>query len=284
MDNNVGLPASRERGPSVLTPRKEPEYRFEAKSLMDAIRAQKPGNVWDDLPGSLKNARDKGRDSDPGREGVKMAGQFAKVTTANPLVHEFLDRRIVRITGPIDDATAANVIAMMQLLEDLAPDQDIELRINSPGGSVTAGLAIHDAMKMLRCDVKTVCEGECASMAAFLLATGTPGKRFAMPNSTIMVHAVSASMRGTYQDMKITMKEVERLETLMLDLFTQYTGLSDTQMEAMMNRDHFMCPAEAKALGLIDDVVQPRHKPPFPRLAAGPQPVAPPPSPAPLVH
>lgn len=190
--------------------------------------------------------------------------EFNKVSTANPLLHELLDRRIVRITGVINDAQATEVIAMLHLLDDLAPGEDIELRINSPGGSITAGLAIYDAMKALQSDVRTVCEGQCASMGAVLLAAGTPGKRHVMPTSRIMVHGPSGGMQGTERDMKIYVEEMQRNREILVDLLSRYSGLSVAKVEAMMDFDHFMSPGEAKALGLIDDVIEPRHKPPAP--------------------
>ena len=163
--------------------------------------------------------------------------EFTKVSTANPLLHELIDRRIIRITGPITDDVSTAVVAQMHMLEAMAPGKDIELRINSPGGSVTAGLAIYDAMKTLNCDVKTVCEGECASMAAVLLAAGTPGKRFAMPHSTIMIHGPSGGIQGTEIDMHIYMKEIQRLKDVMIDVLSAYMGLDEKEIENMMARE-----------------------------------------------
>ena len=195
--------------------------------------------------------------------------EFAKVTQGNPFAHEFVDRRIIRITGPINDEVAANVISQMHMLEAMGQGKDIELRINSPGGSVTAGLAIYDTMKMLNCDVKTVCEGECASMGAVLLAAGTPGKRFAMPNSTIMIHGPSGGIQGTEVDMHIYMKEIQRLKNIMVDILSQYMDQPRAKVEDMMMRDHFMGPQEAKTLGVIDEVIELRHKPPAPKRSLG---------------
>ena len=213
---------------------------------------------------SIARKRPAGKDS---KKDIK--NEFTKVTQGSPMAHEFVDRRIIRITGPIDDVMATHVISQMHMLEAMGQGKDIELRINSPGGSVTAGLAIFDAMKMLNCDVKTVCEGECASMAAVLLAAGTPGKRFAMPNSTIMIHGPSGGMQGTDVDMHIYMKEILRLKNIMIDILSDYMGQSRTKVESMMERDHFMGPQEAKSLGVVDDVVELRHKPPAPRQKTG---------------
>ncbi len=241
------------------------------EKFSETFIAQGPDKVWESIPEGLRNAAQSPKEGRGGDEGLKMAGQFAKVTTMNPLVHEFLDKRVIRLTGPITDEVATAVTAMMQLLNDIAPDQDIELRINSPGGSVTAGLAIYDAMKNLNCDVKTVCEGECASMAAVLLACGTPGKRFAMPSSTIMVHSISLSkFAGTVHDMKIEMSEVNRLETVLEDLLEQYTGLPEDKIKELMNRDHFMSAEDAKSFHLIDSVITPKHAPPFPKKSPAP--------------
>ncbi len=187
---------------------------------------------------------------------------FVKVSTGNPLLHELVDRRIVRLTGPIDDGVATAVIATLQLLDDMEPGKDIELRINSPGGSVTAGLAIYDAMKSLRSDVRTVCEGQCASMAAVLLAAGTPGKRVALPSSRIMIHGPSGGFRGTDIDMNIYINEMQRLKGIMIEIISQYTGMDAKRVESLMERDNFMSPKEAKLLRVIDEIREPRHKPP----------------------
>lgn len=212
--------------------------------------------------GGRKAKKAKDQDSGKDASAPKAKEAFAKVTQGSPMGHEFIDRRIIRISTPITDEVAQEVISQMSMLEAINPGKDIELHINSPGGSVTAGLAIYDKMKDIRCDVKTVCEGQAASMAAVLLCAGTPGKRFAMPNSTIMVHGPSAGMEGTAIDMKIQMNEIERLRDRMVEIMSDWTGLTKERVVQMMERDHFMSPEKAKANGLIDAIVEPRHKPP----------------------
>lgn len=194
-----------------------------------------------------------------------VKGAFVKVTQPNPFGHEFIDRRIIRITGVIDGEMATAIIAQMNMLEGIAPNKDIELRLNSPGGSITAGLAIYDAMKTLHCDVKTVCEGECASMASVLLAAGTPGKRFAMPSSRIMIHGPSGGFEGTEIDMDIYMTEMRCLKDKMIEILSSYMGQEPAKIVSMMQRDTFMSAAEAKALGVVDEVIELRHKPPAPK-------------------
>lgn len=222
--------------------------RAPAASLLAAFNAEDVSNGKDvNAPAARESARE----------------SFAKVSTPNPLLHEFLDRRVVRINGPITDETATAVIAMLNLLDDMAPGKEIELRINSPGGSVKAGLAIYDALMSLHSDVRTVCEGQCASMAAFLLSVGAPGKRYATPSSTVMMHDISSGGRGSLADLKIDLKEAERLKEKMLDIYEQHTGLERRTLEKLMDRDRYMSPEEAKALNLIDEVIEPRRKPPY---------------------
>ncbi len=210
--------------------------------------------------GAKPKTKEKAKTRDENKPDAKAA--FTKVTQPSPMAHELIDRRIIRIAGPITDEVADAVIKQMEFLESIAPNKDIELRMQSPGGSVTAGFAIYDKMKELNCDVKTVCEGQCASMAAVLLCAGTPGKRFSMPNSTIMVHGPSGGMEGTAVDMKINMDEMLRLRDRMAKVMSDWTGLTQERVIQMMERDHYMSPEMAKANGLIDAIVEPKHKPP----------------------
>jgi ATP-dependent Clp protease, protease subunit len=196
----------------------------------------------------------------PPGKGIK--GEFTKVTQPSPIAHELVDKRMIRIVGVIDDEMATNVIAMMHFLEDLQPGIEIELRINSPGGSVTAGLAIYDAMRELNCDVRTVCEGRAASMAAILLAAGTPGKRMATPNATVMVHGPSGGAEGTYPDMKRQVAEMERLRSVMIDLLGKHTGLTEQEVTYAFDRDNYMSPGDAKKFGVIDEIRQPKQPAP----------------------
>lgn len=210
--------------------------------------------------GAKPKTKEKARTRDEIKPDAKAA--FTKVTQPSPMAHELIDRRIIRIAGPITDEVADAVIKQMEFLESIAPEKDIELRIQSPGGSVTAGLAIYDKMKELNCDVKTVCEGRCASMAALLVCVGTPGKRFAMPSSTIMVHGPSGGYEGTSIDFNIQGAEMERLKQVMVDRMSEWCDIPREKILRMMERDHYMSAAMAKENGLIDAIVEPKHKPP----------------------
>ena len=167
-----------------------------------------------------------------------------------------LKDRIVLLGTPIDDAVANLVVAQLLFLQAEDPGKDIELYINSPGGSVTAGLAIYDTMQLLSCDVKTYCIGQCASMAAVLLAAGAPGKRYALPNSRIMIHQPLGGAEGQATDIEIHTKEILRMRQSLNSILAHHTGQSLKKIEKDTDRDFFMSADEAVKYGLVDEVVK----------------------------
>ena len=169
-----------------------------------------------------------------------------------------LKDRIIFLTGEIYDEMANLIVAQMLFLEAEDPDKDIMLYINSPGGSVTAGMAIYDTMRYLKCEVSTLCIGMAASMGAFLLAAGTKGKRMALPNSEIMIHQPSAGTQGQITDMAIHLKRLETIKARMNRILAENTGKSVEEVTAACERDNFMTSDEAQAFGLIDRVLE-RH-------------------------
>src|SRR6267154_2983688 len=169
-----------------------------------------------------------------------------------------LKDRIVFIGTPIDYFVANSVVAQLLFLQMQDPKRDINLYINSPGGSVTAGLAIYDTMQFVTCDVATYCMGIAASMGAVLLAAGTQGKRYALPNSDIMIHQVSGGAQGTASDVERTVEYMFKLKKRLIHLLAQHTGKSDDQVKLDSDRDYYMTADEAKAYGLVDEVVKSR--------------------------
>ena len=166
-----------------------------------------------------------------------------------------LKDRIVFVTGPIDDAMANVVIAQLLFLESEDPNKDIHLYINSPGGSVSAGLAIYDTMQYIKCDVSTICIGLAASMGAFLLAGGTKGKRMALPNSEIMIHQPSGGAQGQATEIKIVAEQILKTKRKLNEILAANTGKPLEQIEIDTERDNYMSAEEAKAYGLIDNVI-----------------------------
>ena len=166
-----------------------------------------------------------------------------------------LKDRIILLGTGIDDDVANLVIAQLLFLQAEDPKKDIDLYINSPGGSVTAGLAIYDTIQTLTCDVKTYCLGQCASMGAVLLAAGADGKRFALPNSRIMIHQPWGGAEGTAADINIQAKEIIRLKGILNGILASHSGQSVKRIEKDTERDFFMSPEEAVAYHLIDKVV-----------------------------
>ncbi len=169
-----------------------------------------------------------------------------------------LRERIVFITGEVEDHMAALVTAQLLFLESENPTKDIFMYINSPGGVVTAGMAIHDTMQYIRPKVGTFCIGQAASMGSFLLAAGEPGMRVAMPNARIMIHQPSGGARGMASDIEIQAREILRIRARMNDLYVKYTGKALSEIEAAMDRDTFLEAEEAKAFGLVDQVFDKR--------------------------
>jgi ATP-dependent Clp protease protease subunit len=166
-----------------------------------------------------------------------------------------LKDRIVFLGTPIDDDVANVVIAQLLFLESEDPDKDISLYINSPGGSVTSGLAIYDTMQYVKPQVSTICLGQAASMGAFLLAGGAQGKRFAVPNARIMIHQLSGGFQGQATDIDIQAREALRLKARLNEILAKHTRQSIERIEKDTDRDYFMGPGEAKEYGLIDDVI-----------------------------
>ena len=166
-----------------------------------------------------------------------------------------LKDRIIFIGGPIDDDVANSVVAQLLFLEGDDPDKDINLYINSPGGSVSAGLAIYDTMQYIKCDVSTICIGMAASMGAFLLAGGTKGKRMALPNSEIMIHQPSGGAQGHATEIKIVAEQILKTKRKLNEILAANTGKPLEQIEIDTERDNYMSAEEAKAYGLIDNVI-----------------------------
>ena len=172
-----------------------------------------------------------------------------------------LKDRIVFLGGAVDDTISNVIIAQLLFLESEDPDKDIMLYINSPGGLVTAGLAIYDTMQYVRCDVATFCMGQAASMGAFLLAAGAKGKRYALPNSRILIHQPLGGFSGQATDIDIHAKEILKTRDKLNELLTKHTGQPLDRIRNDTERDYFMGPMESKEYGLIDDVITHRHRP-----------------------
>lgn len=169
-----------------------------------------------------------------------------------------LKDNIIFLGTAIDDSVANALVAQMLFLESEDPDKDIQIYINSPGGSVTAGLAIYDTMQFVKNDIVTYCVGQAASMAAMLLAAGTKGKRFALPNARIMIHQPSGGAQGQASDIEITYKEIQRLKDMMHEMLAKHTEQPVKRIMKDMDRDYFMSSQEAMEYGIIDKVLSER--------------------------
>ena len=169
-------------------------------------------------------------------------------------------KRIIFLGTPINDEVANNVMAQLIFLEYENPEKDITLYINSPGGYVSAGLAIYDTMQHVRPNIATICIGSCASMAAVLLAAGTKGKRYALPHSRIMLHQPSGAATGQSTDIQITAKEIVRTKDTLTEIVAKHTGKSIDEVRAKTDRDFYMGPEEAKSFGVIDEIFIPRKE------------------------
>ena len=180
--------------------------------------------------------------------------QTARGERAYDIYSRMLKERIIFLMGPVDDHVASLLTAQLLFLEAENPDKDINIYINSPGGLVTAGLAIYDTMQYLRAPVSTICIGMAASMAAVLLSAGAPGKRYALPNSRIMIHQGSGGFRGNAPDAVIQMKEWEFLVQRNIEIMAKHTGQPVDKVERDTQRDYFMAPEAAKDYGIIDAV------------------------------
>ena len=184
--------------------------------------------------------------------------QTSKGERSYDIYSRLLNDRIVFLSDEVNDVTASLVVAQLLHLESQDPDKDIALYINSPGGSVTAGMAIFDTMNYIKCDVSTICVGMAASMGAFLLAAGAKGKRFALPNSEIMIHQPLGGIQGQASDMKIHTDHIIKTRRRINEILARETGKSIEQIEADTERDNFLSADEAEAYGLIDKVIDKR--------------------------
>jgi len=182
------------------------------------------------------------------------------VEHAYDIYSRLLKERIIFVDGEIRDETADLVVAQLLFLESENPNKDINMYINSPGGSVTAGLAIYDTMQFIRCDVQTFCLGQAASMGAILLAGGTQGKRKALPSSRVMIHQPWGGAEGQESDIAIQAREIVRLKKLTIKYFAQNTNKSEEEVGKDMERDFYMSADEAKAYGIVDTILVPPAK------------------------
>ena len=185
--------------------------------------------------------------------------QTSRGERAFDIYSRLLKERIVFVVGPINDHLASLVTAQLLYLESEDPKKDIYLYINSPGGVVTSGLGIYDTMQYIKPDVSTLCIGQAASMGSFLLAAGSKGKRFSLPNSRIMVHQPSAGYQGQATDIEIHANEVMSLKKRLNEIYSIHTGKSVDEIKSALERDNFMTPDAAKEFGLVDKVVSKRE-------------------------
>ena len=184
--------------------------------------------------------------------------QSNKGERAYDIYSRLLKERIIFLTGQINDNVASLVTAQLLFLEAEDPKKEIYLYINSPGGLVTAGLGIYDTMQYVKPDISTLCIGQAASMGSFLLAAGTKGKRFSLPNSRVMVHQPSAGFQGQVTDIEIHANEVLSLKNRLNEIYSKHTGKSVDEVKSALERDNFMTAEVAKEFGLIDEVVEKR--------------------------
>ena len=184
--------------------------------------------------------------------------QSSKGERAYDIYSRLLKERIIFLTGQINDNVASLVTAQLLFLEAEDPKKEIFLYINSPGGLVTAGLGIYDTMQYIKPDISTLCIGQAASMGSFLLAAGSKGKRFSLPNSRIMVHQPSAGFQGQATDIEIHANEVLSLKKRLNEIYSKHTGKSVDEIKSALERDNFMTAETAKSFGLIDEVVEKR--------------------------
>lgn len=186
---------------------------------------------------------------------IEQTGQGER---AYDIYSRLLKERIIFLTGPIEDAMASTVCAQLLFLEAENPTKEIAVYINSPGGVVTAGLSILDTMNYIKCPVSTIVMGQAASMGSLLLCCGAKGKRFALPNSRIMIHQPSGGFQGQAADIEIHAKEILDLRQRLNQIYAKATGKKLSDIEKAMERDNFMTPEEAKAFGLIDKIIEQR--------------------------
>lgn len=177
---------------------------------------------------------------------------------AYDIYSRLLKERIIFLGGPVTDTVANAVIAQLLFLQHEDPKKDITLYINSPGGSVTAGLAIYDTMQHIKPDVVTICVGMAASMGAVLLAAGKKGKRFALPNSEILLHQVMGGVQGQASEVEITARQILKIKERLNEILSKHTGQSKSKLEKDTDRDFYMDPQEAKSYGVIDEIIKGR--------------------------
>ena len=171
-----------------------------------------------------------------------------------------LKERVIFLVGPVNDNSANLIVAQLLFLEAENPDKDISFYINSPGGSVTAGMSIYDTMQFIKPNVSTLCIGQAASMGAFLLSAGTKGKRFSLPNSRVMIHQPSGGFQGQSSDIQIQAKEISRIRSILDGILSKHSGKNVSQVNKDTERDHYMTGEEAKSYGLIDSVISNREE------------------------
>jgi ATP-dependent Clp protease protease subunit len=184
--------------------------------------------------------------------------QTSRGERAYDIYSRLLKERVVFMVGPIDDYMANVIVAQLLFLESENPDKDINIYINSPGGSVTAGMAIYDTMQFIKPDVSTICVGQAASMGSLLLAAGAKGKRYALPNSRVMIHQPLGGFSGQASDIAIHAKEILTIKSKLNDILAFHTGQPIEKIERDVDRDNFMSAPEAQAYGLVDSVLEKR--------------------------
>ncbi|MEJ7624207.1 MAG: ATP-dependent Clp protease proteolytic subunit [Pyrinomonadaceae bacterium] len=186
--------------------------------------------------------------------------QTSRGERAFDIYSRLLKDSIIFIGTPIDDQIANLIVAQLLFLEAEDPERDINLYINSPGGSITAGMAIYDTMQFIKNDVTTICVGQCASMGALLLCAGAPKKRFALPNGRVLIHQPSGGASGQATDVRLMAEEIIRMRELTSNIIAHHTGQSFEQVEKDVERDRILTPIQAKEYGLIDEVIEHRDK------------------------
>lgn len=184
--------------------------------------------------------------------------QTSRGERAYDIYSRLLKERVIFLVGPVDDHTANVIVAQLLFLESENPDKDINLYINSPGGSVSAGLAIYDTMQFIKPDVSTMCVGQAASMGALLLTAGAKGKRYCLPHSRVMIHQPLGGYQGQATDIEIHTREILKIRSQLNDLLAHHTGQDVDQIATDTERDNFMGPTEAKEYGLIDELIESR--------------------------
>lgn len=186
--------------------------------------------------------------------------QSARGERSYDIYSRLLKERIVFLCGPLDDVVANLIMAQLLWLESENPDKDIHLYINSPGGSVTAGLSVYDTMQFVRCDIATMCVGQAASMGAFLLAAGAEGKRVALPNARMMLHQPSGGSQGVASDIEIQAREIVLIRTRLNEILAEHTSQAIEKIAEDTDRDYWMNPEEALEYGLVDTVQHARNR------------------------